>query len=338
MYQLLAGDIGGTKTHLALISPEHGARKPVAEKKFASENYDNLESIIQEFLEETGQDIQSACFGIAGPIFQAQAQVTNLSWHVDAQMIQEKFGLGHVDLLNDLESVANAIPYLQPEDLLTLNPGQTDPTGPIAIIAPGTGLGEAFLTWNGKRYVPHACEGGHTSFAPNNDLEVGLLQYLYQNQGHHHVSFERVCSGEFGIPNIYEYLDYLGVAKPASEVADALIDAEDQTPIIVQAAMDETDHCPLSEKTIEMFVSILGTAAGNMVMSYLSTGGVYLGGGIPPRILPYLESGSFMKAFKNKGRFSKLNASVPVHIIINPNVGLLGASMFGLNQFIKATE
>ncbi len=333
MTQLLAGDIGGTKTHLALISPEQGARTPIAEKKFASDNYDNLETIIQTFLETTDHDIQSACFGIAGPIFQGKAEVTNLNWHVDSKALQAKFGLNHVAFLNDLESVANAIPFLGSNDLLTLNQGQPDPTGHIAVIAPGTGLGEAFLTWNGKRYVPHACEGGHTSFSPNNDLEVGLLQYLYQHQGHHHVSFERVCSGEYGIPNIYEYLHYLGLIKPSPDVAEKLIDAEDPTPIIVQAALDENQRCPLSEKTMEMFVSILGAAAGNMVMSYLSTGGVYLGGGIPPRIIPFLENGTFMKAFKNKGRFSELNSKVPVHIIINPNVGLLGASLFGLNRF-----
>lgn len=333
MSLLLAGDIGGTKTHLALISPEQGARSPVAEKKYPSDAYDSLEKIIQEFLGETDQSIQIACFGIAGPIIQGKAKVTNLDWTVDSQKLQTKFKLSQVALLNDLEAVANAIPYLAPEDLKTLNNKQPTPNAPIAVLAPGTGLGQAFMTWNGKRYVPHATEGGHISFAPNNDLEVGLLQYLYQHQGHHHVSFERVCSGEFGIPNIYEYLDYLGLIKPSQELAEELITADDPTPVIVNAAL--SGKCPLSEKTMEMFVSILGTAAGNMVLSYLATGGIYLGGGIPPRILPFLEQGPFMKAFKNKGRFSKLNESVPVHVILHPTIGLLGAAMFALNRFAK---
>jgi glucokinase len=219
------------------------------------------------------------------------------------------------------------VPFLEAADLHTLNEGQPAPGGVIAVIAPGTGLGEAFLTWDGSRYRAHASEGGHTDFAPTNALEAGLLRYLLGR--FEHVSYERVCSGR-GLPNIYAYLKDSGYAEEPPWLAEQLASVEDPNPIIVNAALYGERPCELCVAMLNTFVSILGTEAGNLALKVLATGGVYLGGGIPPRILPALEQEEFIEAFRRKGRMSDLLARVPVHVILNPKVALLGAACHGL--------
>jgi len=232
-------------------------------------------------------------------------------------------------LLNDLAAIAHAVPFLEPADLHTLNEGQPVPGGAIAVIAPGTGLGEAFLTWDGARYRPHASEGGHTDFAPNNPFEVELLRTLQDR--FEHVGYERVCSGR-GLPNIYAYLKDSGYAEEPAWLTEQLASTDDPTPVIVNAALDGERPCELCVATLNAFVSILGAEAGNLALKVLAGGGVYLGGGIPPRILPALEDEQFMKAFRHKGRMSDFLARVPMRVILNPKVALVGAACHGLES------
>ncbi len=324
---LLAGDIGGTKTRLAIYSPEAGPRTPLVEATFPSGRYPSLEALVSDFLAQVDLKPKRASFGVAGPVVAGQATITNLPWVMSETQLQTALDLAPVRLLNDLAAIAQAVPWLESDDLYTLNEGQADPGGAIAVIAPGTGLGEGFLTWDGSRYRAHASEGGHTDFAPTNSLEVDLLRYLLDRL--EHVSYERVCSGR-GLPNIYAFLKDSGYAEEPAWLAEQLAAADDPNPVIVNAALARGQQCELCVATLETFVSILGTEAGNMALNVLATGGVYLGGGIPPRILSALEGGRFMEAFRDKGRMSDLMARIPVHVILNPKVALLGAACQGL--------
>lgn len=325
---LLAGDIGGTKVNLALFSAERGPHEALAEATFSSAGYDGLEQIVDEFLKDQDHTVQAACFGVAGPVVGGRATITNLSWVIDARVLAQKLGLEAVYLLNDLESIANAVPILQPDDLCVLNAAQPEPHGAIAVIAPGTGLGEAFLTWDGTRYVAHPSEGGHTDFGPTDDLQLGLLRYMLAR--YDHVSYERVCSG-LGLPNLYAYLKESGYAPEPDWLAEAIAAAADINPVIVEAALGART-CPLAQAALNLFVSILGAEAGNLAVKVLATGGVYLGGGIPPRILPALQGKTFMDAFMNKGRFRSLMVRLPVYVILNSRAPLIGAARYGLER------
>jgi len=327
---LLAGDIGGTKTNLAIYADETG-RRPLVEATFPSGQYSGLEAIARKFLAQVNlpEPVKHATFGVAGPVVNHQATITNLPWVMDERQLAEALHIPSVVLLNDLEAIANAIPFLEAADLCTLNAGQTVREGAIAVIAPGTGLGEAFLTWDGSRYLAHTSEGGHADFAPTNDLEIDLLRYLFTHLKH--VSFERVCSGR-GIPNIYKFLKESGYANESAELAELLAAASDLTPIIFDAALRENTPDELCLATLNIFVSVLGAEAGNLALKVLATGGVYLGGGIPPRILPLLENGHFMQAFQRKGRFTELLSRMPVHVILNPKVALFGAACHGFGM------
>ena len=325
----LIGDIGGTKTILAVFSTEMGPHKPLVEKTYPSGRYDSLEAIIGEFLAAVDQPIQKACFGVAGPVFGGRAQITNLAWVVEEASLKSALNLTTVRLLNDLEAVANAIPILEAEDLHTLSAGDPAPDGNIAVLAPGTGLGEAFLTCVDGRYYAHASEGSHASFAPVGPLQIGLLSYLNQ-QGFDHVSYERVCSGALGIPHLYAYLKASGYAPEPAWLAEKLAGSDDPTPIIGAAAQDRGTPCALAAATLDLFVAILGAEAGNLALKVLSTGGIYLGGGISPRILSNLQQPAFLEALRSKGRFRDMLADIPVHVILNARAGLLGAAACGL--------
>ncbi|MBX0326094.1 glucokinase [Oscillochloris sp. ZM17-4] len=324
---ILAGDIGGTKTILALFSWGAGAHTPLAEATFPSAGYGSLETIIREFLAANPAAVEAACFGVAGPVVAGRASVTNLPWTIDAAAIRERLGFGAVHLLNDLESIAHAVRILEPADIATLNEGAAQAGGAIGVIAPGTGLGEAFLTWDGARHKAHPSEGGHASFAPNTSDELELLRYLQAKLGH--VSYERVCSG-LGLPNIYGYFRDRVFERETPEVVAALADVADPTPVIVRFALDPAAPCPICAATVEAFVGILGAEAGNLALKVLATGGVYIGGGIPPRILDQLRHPRFLSAFREKGRFRDLLGAVPVHVILNPKAALLGAASFAL--------
>ncbi len=325
---ILAGDIGGTKTILSLFDEKSGVKQPLRSATFPSADYDSLEAIIAEFLSRESSKPGAATFGVAGPVVEGHARITNLPWVIEADNIARTFDISKVNLLNDLEAIATAVPHLDGDDLVTLNTGQPDPTGAIAVIAPGTGLGEAFLVWDGRRYRPHPTEGGHVSFAPGTQDELDLLLYLQPIFGH--VSFERVCSGS-GIPNLYNYLRDCGHFAEPEWLRQELAAAEDRTPVIVTHA--KSAAADICVATLQLFVKILAGEVGNMALKVLATGGIYIGGGIPPRILPWLQRPEFLAAVTNKGRFRTLLEKIPVHVIQNSQAALHGAAYDGMEAF-----
>ncbi|MEM7531735.1 MAG: glucokinase [Chloroflexota bacterium] len=334
MSYLLAGDIGGTKTSLAIISAEAGPGAPLQEATLPSGAYDSLEALTTEFLQDVEYTVDRACFGVAGPVVGGNATITNLPWVMSETHLAETLNLQRVDLINDLVAVATAVPNLPPEDLHVLNDAQADPTGPIAVFAPGTGLGEAYLVHNGRHYRAYPSEGGHADFAPNDLLEAELWRFLFEKfQGH--VSWERVCSG-IGIPNIYEFFKSRNPGEEPAWLAAALAEASDITPIIVNAALSKEtnpeNYCSLCAQTLDLFIALMGAEAGNLALKVLSTGGVYLGGGIPPRILSSIEQGRFMERFLDKGRLSPVLEKTPVYVILNAQAALFGAACYGLEN------
>ena len=323
---LLAGDIGGTKTVLAIISSDQGPRAPLARAEFPSAGHPSLVALVQEFLATGGFDVDRACFDVAGPVLDGRSTVTNLPWVLDETELTRELGLTSVHLLNDLHAIAIALPTLGPDDLHTLNPGRPVSEGAIAVLAPGTGLGMAFLVWEGGRYRPCPSEGGHAGFAPGSPLEADLLGYLMGR--FEHVSRERVCSG-IGIPNLYEFLRGRGHALESAELAAALAAAIDPTPLIGAAALRQPGPDPLSRAALELFIAILASEAGSFALEVLATGGLYLAGGIPSHILPALTDGSFMRRFIRKGRMAGLLGRIPVHVVLG-RPALIGAAIRGL--------
>lgn len=320
---LLAGDIGGTKTNLALYSPETGLT-PRAQATFRSADYSSLEAVVEQFLTEVRLPVERAVFGVAGPVIEGRSSTTNLPWVISEGALQKALGLQEAKLLNDLEATAYGVPNLPPSDLFALNDAPPR-SGTKVVLAPGTGLGEAILFFRDGHYHVIPSEGGHTDFAPTNLFEIRLLRHLLGKFGH--VSYERICSGS-GMPNIYAFLRKQGFAEERPDVKKALKEAADPTPIIVQKAM--AGECELSIATLNTFVTILGAEAGNLVLKVMATGGVYLGGGIPPKILTKLKDGTFMAAFVNKGRFAEMLAKVPIYVILNEQTALFGAACYGL--------
>ncbi len=327
---LLAGDVGGTKTHLAIFSSRDDLRKPLAEERLPSAAFPNLEALVQSFLTKVALPVERACFGVAGPVIAGKATITNLPWEMDEQHLQQELHISAVHLLNDLDAMAHAIPALGSADLLTLNEGQAVQGGSIALIAPGTGLGEAFLTWNGTHYQAYPSEGGHADFAPTNEIEIDLLHYLMQR--YEHISYEHVCSG-VGLPNLYNFLrNRTPELAESAWLTEQLALVRDINPVIIAAAMSDAPSCLLCKETMRMFVSILGAECGNMALKLLATGGVYIGGGIPSRILPFFQDGGFMQSFQHKGRLSSVLAPMPLHIVLNATMALIGAALHGFEE------
>lgn len=324
---LLAGDIGGTNTRLAIFDPAIGPQEPCFQSVYPSGKFTGLEQIVKQFLADCGQSIQAACFGVAGPVSERRAVITNLPWIIEEGTLALELGLDRVLLINDLEAIAEAIPHLDRTDIETLNPGDPVPDGNIALVAPGTGLGEAFLTWDGSTYHAHASEGGHVNFAPSNQLEMELLQFMWQN--YKHLSYERVCSGT-GIPNIYQFLKQTKRFEEPEWLAREISAANDRSPVIINYALNPDKKAAICIAVLDTFISILGSEAGNLALKVLSTGGVYLGGGIPPRIIDQLKKGEFIRNFSNKGRFSTLLSHIPIHVITNSYAALMGAAYRGI--------
>lgn len=324
----LAGDIGGTKTRLALFPVQSFPDEPLEKQTFFSQDYASLKDIVQTFLSHRAHQLRGASIGVAGPIIAGQARVTNLNWVVDSNKLSRMLGGIQVTLINDLHAIAAAIPHLRPDERELLIPGKPAAHGAIGIIAPGTGLGEGFLVWDGERYRPYPSEGGHTSFGPETPLQLELLNFMDPIFGH--VSYERVCSG-MGIANLYQFLrEGKNMDVPDWLVAE-LQEIEDPTPIIARAALENRSE--ICSKTMELFVSILGSEAGNLALKVLATGGIYLGGGIPRRIMPLLRRELFRSAFTNKGRFAKMLCDVPVYVITHPQAGVFGAACHGFQHF-----
>jgi len=317
---ILAGDIGGTSTRLALFEVEHGRPVPTAQHTYHSPQYPGLEEILSEFLAAGQPPIEAACFGIAGPVREGRVETPNLSWVVDAGRIATRLQLRDVILLNDLEATGYGVATLQPSDLTILNEGKALVGGSCAVIAAGTGLGEAALHFDGSFYHPYASEGGHCDFAPRDQLEAGLLFALRRQLDH--VSWERVVSGP-GLLNLYRFLKDSGRGVEPAWLAERMA-REDPPAVIAACALEgSSDLCALA---LRRFVSCYGAEAGNLALKVLATGGVYLGGGIAPKILPELKKPAFLEAFFDKGRYRKLMESIPVQVILNDKTALYGAA------------
>ncbi len=321
----MAGDIGGTKTRLGLFVA--GKQRPVARAtaKFSSRQSGSLEVIIDQMLARYPAKIKKACFGIAGPVINGVCRTTNLPWVVSEQKLQKRFGWQQVRLINDLGSTAMAIPLLNYREMKALNGLRVHKNQNIGLMAPGTGLGLALLVYVDGRYRPVASEGGHAGFAPADESEMDLWQYLQARFGH--VSAERVLSGR-GLVNIYDWLKSGGDITESPEIHQAMRTA-DPARVITTNAINGRD--PLCRAALQRFCRIFGSIAGNLALTGMTTGGLYLGGGIPPKILPALETANFMDAFVAKGRFKEFMEKIAVRVILNDRASLLGAAHCALS-------
>ena len=321
---LLAGDIGGTNTRLALYEYQRPI-KLIKEHRFLSNNFSSLSSAIKSFLKEEKGKVEAASFGVAGFVKNGRCQTTNIPWLIDINEIAKDLNVSKAYLLNDLEANAYGVECLKENELYTLNEGEIGSQGNACIVAAGTGLGEAGMFFDGKRLKPFACEGGHTDFAPQNDLEIELLKFLQKKYGH--VSYERIVTGP-GIYNLYEFLVENNLEPKIESLEKELKKHPEPQVIITKKGINkENKTC---ERVINWFISIYGAEAGNAALKFFALGGVYIGGGIAPRMIEKLKEGAFMKAFADKGRFSKLMMSMPVKIILNDRTALIGACNFAL--------
>jgi glucokinase len=318
---ILAGDVGGTKTNLGLFRREGGKLVSSREESFSSQEFPSLEEMIAEFLSRGRQKVDRAAVGVAGPVVGGRSHVVNLRWPVDSKRLARSLGLARADLLNDLEANAWGIPELPPRKLLNLTPGLRPGPGNAALIAAGTGLGMAILFRDGDRFRPSATEGGHQEFAPRDDLEIDLLRFMRRRHGR--VSTERIVAGP-GFSAIYQFLLDHGWGKESKLMAKRLAGADDPNGVISAAGLGDED--PVARKTLELFVSLFGSAAGDLALVAKSTAGVFVGGGIAPKILPMLRTGAFLRSFRDKGRLSPLLERMPVKVILEPRTALIGAA------------
>lgn len=325
MSVILAGDIGGTKTVLALFEEKGDGIHRLRDATYGSKDYSSFDEVVGQFLkEEDNTALKAGCFGVAGPVIEGKCQTTNLPWVLEENALARMVGAPRIKLLNDLEAAAYGMLYLQFEEISVLNPGvQPQRKGNIAVIAAGTGLGEAILYWDGSRYHPVASEGGHADFAPRTDQEIELLKYLRPKFGGH-VSYERVVSGP-GLYCIYSFLRDGGYASEPAWLATK-IEQGDPGAVISRTAL--AAESPLCVEALDLFCSIYGAEAGNLALKCMAVGGVFLGGGIAPKILPALQKGGFMRGFSDKGRYSELMNEMKVSVSLNPRAPLLGAAHF----------
>ena len=331
---LLAGDIGGTKTAMGVFSEEKGPHTALAEAEVHSMDYPSLEAIAKEFLAKTGLKVDRACFGVAGPVLSGRAKITNLPWIVDQAAMAKELNLKAVHLLNDLEAIACAVPGLRPQDVETLSAGEPVQQANIAVLAPGTGLGEAFMTWENGEYKAHSSEGGHADFAPTDETQIRLLEYLRQRFDH--VSYEHVCSG-VGIPHVYDFFRDGEKTPEKPETTERIAMSGDRAKTIIQSALDPAEPSQRCVATIDTVVSIMGSEAGNLALKVLAVGGVYLAGGIAVHLQSVLKSPRFLQSFRRKGRFSEVMTRIPVHLMIS-KVGIAGAAAYGLRRAMEAAS
>ena len=323
---ILAGDLGGTKTVLALYHEVSGRVETIREEIFKSQDFPQFEQVLKRFLEGSGQlQIRAMCIGVPGPVIDGRCKTTNLPWHLDEQQLAKAFGVKTVRLLNDLQAAAYGMLFLPASEMVALNQGNTLETkGNIAVIAAGTGLGEAFLYWDGRNYFPVASEGGHVDYAPQGDREIELFRFLRSEFGH--VSYERILSGP-GLFNIYRFLRDTGIFPEPAWLREKL-QGGDPGVTITQIGLARGHE--LCIETLDLFASIYGSEAGNLALKVLAVGGVYIGGGIAPKILDKLKEGAFMRAFSNKGRYTDLLMQIPVRVALNSRAALIGAAHYAL--------
>jgi glucokinase len=330
---LLIGDVGPGNVVLAIVEGEGGSLRSVSEATFSSRGYPSLEEMIREFLRRNDRPLAAACFSVAGPVVDEQVWFPNLNWCVDQRRLRETLRLQSVVLVNDLQAIAMALPYLGPTQIATLQMGVQDEEGRRAVIATGMGLGEAVLISRGDGYDAHPSEGGHADFAPNGELQEDLLRALRHDHGH--VSYERVCSG-LGLPNLYRFLRARADSAEPAWLAEMLSTTDDPSPVIVAAGLGDTPRDPVCRQTLELFASILGAECGNLALRTLASGGVYVGGDLARRILPVLKGGGFLAAFRHKGPMTDLIRRIPVHVILEPRAALVGAAQYALASMPQA--
>jgi glucokinase len=327
---ILAGDIGGTHARLAFFDVLNGHFNLLSGSVFPSRDYRGLDEIVAQFVSSANLRPDAACFGIAGPVRNGRVEASNLPWTVDSKRLAEELKIRTAVLINDLEANAWGIPALDPQDVVRLNQVKGAPAGNQAVIAAGTGLGEAGMYWDGFEHHVFASEGGHADFAPRNELEVELLRYLRGRFGH--VSYERIVSGP-GLVNVFHFLRDTGRGTEPKWLTEEMAHS-DPAAAISHAAIQS--QCGLCEQAVDLFVSIYGAEAGNLALKIMATGGVYLGGGIAPKTLSKLAGPLFMQAFLSKGRMQPLLESIPVKVITNDNIALLGAARFSVAKSATA--
>jgi glucokinase len=321
----LAGDVGGTKTVVGLFEAAGAELRLVREQVYSSAAYPSFEAILADFLDQgAAPQLQAACFGVAGPVIDGRSEITNLPWVLDERNLAGAVGARHGKLLNDLEATAYGMLFLRPEDFCVLNPGvHAVHAGNVAVIAAGTGLGEAFLHWDGRHHHPVASEGGHADFSPRTDLEIDLLKYLRARHGGH-VSWERILSGP-GFYEVYTFLRDSGRFVESAALREQLRQTEPNV-VISRLGLDGSD--PLCAATVDVFTTLYGVEAGNLALKVVAMGGVYIGGGIAPKLLPALQRGHFMQSFCDKGRLSGMLEEIQVKVALEPRTPLIGAAHY----------
>lgn len=320
---VLAGDVGGTKTYLAAYNPKEHGFTPLYETRYTTRDYENTGALLAAFVEESTLTPQRVVLGVPGPVRQLPVRAVNLPWMIDPEQIKERLGIDQVFLLNDLQATSYGTLALEASDLHTLNAGERDEEGNVAVIAAGTGLGEGGLVWSGQRYVSIASEGGHSTFSPSSELEAELGRYLQRQ--HDHVSWERVTSGP-GLASIYDFMCEREPERESAWLREALTEG-DRSNVIANAALEET--CELASEAMNFFVYLYGCEAGNLALKLMSTGGLFVGGGIAPKIIARLRNSRFMEGFLHKGRMRQALESIPVHVVLNDKTALLGAAYWG---------
>ncbi len=323
---LLAGDIGGTKTSLALYSRDRWPGPPLHRETFANRGVAGIESLVDRFLATTGSRPVAACLGVAGPVLGDRVQLTNLDWLIDGPALAARFGLGRVVLVNDLVATAMGTLLLDDSALLTINRGRPKPGATGCILAPGTGLGEAWVARDHDRPLPRASEGGHAAFAPRGALQIELLRFMRRH--HEHVSVEQVCSGR-ALPDLFAF--FREQLAPPAWLEEELRTADDPTPVLVAAAVAAVRggrECGVAVETVRLFLDILAGEAANLALKTLALAGVHIGGGMVPRVLPLLDADRFMAIFR-QGVYHEMLSAIPVHLILDPDVALPGAAACG---------
>ncbi|MDP1898158.1 MAG: glucokinase [Sulfurimicrobium sp.] len=324
---ILAGDIGGTKTLLQLVSVQDGVFHVICERRFDSIAYEDFSSLVGAFMSAAASlpsaagPINAACFGVAGPIQGQNAKITNLGWTINAGAVGAEFGIANVSLINDFAAVGYGIEVLHGDDVVSLQAGEPELHGLRAVLGAGTGLGEGILVWQGAHYQALPSEGGHVDFAPADKIQDGLLRFLRPIFGH--VSYERIVSGD-GLVKILEYLVESGVESATPALRKAMLE-NDPAAAISGFGLDGRD--PAAVRALDMFIAIYGAQAGNLALTTLARGGVYVAGGIAPKIITRLKNGGFVRAFNDKGRFTALMQRIPLRVVMNPKVGLMGATL-----------
>lgn len=321
---ILSGDIGGTKTHLALFDANDPSLRPLVVRSYPSRRYGGLPEVVRELLREHPASVSAAAFGIAGPVVAGKSKLTNLGWDVDGSEVASELRLPQVGLLNDLEAMAYGTLHIGAEERVVVQKGEPQPRRAIAVIAAGTGLGMGGLFWDGTRYRALPTEGGHTDFGPRDEVEIDLLRFLTKKFGR--VSYERIISGP-GLVNLYEFFRTRTEAPEPEWLRNEMASGDPSAAISAAGLAGKDAVCV---QALERFVSVYGAESGNLALKMLSTGGVVVGGGIAPKILPFMQDGSFMRSFVAKGRYRKLLEQMPVEIILNDKAALIGAAHYAM--------